>query len=145
MCIATNCSWAFVYWVIILQCNFVTSCILFYCTVCTAVLHTLVAGLLARSQYPGGHATGHLGTGFSWFHRVQKWMLRLFPRLKVATACFSCSPPDLNFLDPAGPYTHAAGSKLHCQTPTKHTIKYLWITTSNFSQAQLCTPWWWIT
>ena len=28
-------------------------------------------------------------------------MLRWFPRLsKVATACFSCSPPDLNFLDP---------------------------------------------
>jgi len=27
-------------------------------------------------------------------------MLRWFPRLQVATACFSCSPPDLNFLDP---------------------------------------------
>ena len=82
MCIATNCSWAFVYWVIILQCNFVTSCILFY-YVCTAVLHTLVAGLLARSQYPGGPATGHLGTGFSWFHRVQKRMLRLFQDSKL--------------------------------------------------------------
>jgi hypothetical protein len=33
----------------------------------TAVLHTLFAGLLARSQYPVGPATGHLGTGFSWF------------------------------------------------------------------------------
>ena len=33
----------------------------------TAVLHTLVAGLLARSQYLEGPATGHLGTGFSWF------------------------------------------------------------------------------
>jgi hypothetical protein len=37
------------------------------CCVCTAVLHTLVAGLLARSQYPEGPATGHLGTGFSLF------------------------------------------------------------------------------
>jgi len=30
----------------------VTLCVLFYC-VCIAVLHTLVAGLLARSLYPG--------------------------------------------------------------------------------------------
>ena len=37
------------------------------CCVCTAVLHTLVAGLLARSQYAEGPATGHLGTGFSLF------------------------------------------------------------------------------
>jgi len=68
MCIATNCSWSFVYWVISLECIFVTSCVLFYVYyVCTAILHTLVAGLLARSQYPEGPATGHLGTGFSWF------------------------------------------------------------------------------
>ena len=72
---------------------------LFYC-VCFAVLHILVAGLLAGSQYPEGPATGHLGTGYSWFLCVQKRMLRWFPRLQVATACFSCSPPDLNFLDP---------------------------------------------
>jgi len=31
----------------------------------TAVLHTLVAGRLARNQYPEGPATGHLDTGFS--------------------------------------------------------------------------------
>ena len=64
MRIATNCSWSFVYWVIILECILVTSSVLFY-YVCTAVLHTLVAGLLARSQYPEGPATGHLSTGFS--------------------------------------------------------------------------------
>ena len=34
--------------------------------VCIAVLN-LDAGLLARSQYPEGPATGHLDTGFSWF------------------------------------------------------------------------------
>ena len=42
-------------------------------------------------------------------------------------------------------HTHTTGSKLRCQTPTKHRTKYLWITTSNFSQAKLCTRWWWIT
>jgi len=62
--------------------------------------YTLVAGLLGRSQYPEGPATGHLDTGFSWFPCVCKRMLRWFPRPQVATACFSCSPPDLNFLDP---------------------------------------------
>ena len=65
--------------------------------VCIAVL-TLDAGLLARSQYPEGPATGHLDTGFSWFLCVYKRMLRWFPSFQVATTCFSCSPPDLNCL-----------------------------------------------
>jgi len=38
--------------------------------VCIAVLHTLVAGLLARSQCPEGPATGQLDTGFSCFPNV---------------------------------------------------------------------------
>ena len=65
--------------------------------VCIAVL-TLDAGLLARSQYPEGPATGHLDTGFSWFPFIYKRMLRWFPSFQVATTCLSCSPPDLNFL-----------------------------------------------
>ena len=43
--------------------NFVVY-LLYY--VCIAVF-TLDAGLLAISQYSEGPATGHLGTGFSWF------------------------------------------------------------------------------
>jgi len=65
--------------------------------VCIAVL-TLDAGLLARSQYPEGPTTGHLDTGFYWFPCVYKRMLRRFPSFQVATTCFSCNPPDLNFL-----------------------------------------------
>jgi len=42
--------------------------------------------------------TGHLDTGFSLFPCVYKRMLRWFPSFQVATTCFSCSPPDLNFL-----------------------------------------------
>ena len=59
---------------------------------------TLDAGLLARSQYSEGPATGHLDTGFSSVPFVYKQMLRWFPRFQVATTCFSCSQPDLNLL-----------------------------------------------
>jgi hypothetical protein len=45
-------------------------------TVMPLAQHTLVAGLLARSQYSEGPATGHLGTGFSWFPGAYKRMLR---------------------------------------------------------------------
>ena len=43
--------------------------------VCIAVF-TLYAGLLARSQYSEGPATGHLDIGFSWFPYAHKQMLR---------------------------------------------------------------------
>ena len=49
---------------------------------CIAVF-TLDAGLLARSQYSEGPATGHLDTEFSWFPCVYKQMLRWFPRVQV--------------------------------------------------------------
>ena len=65
--------------------------------VCIAVFN-LDAGLMARSQYSEGPATGHLDTGFSWFPCVYKQMLRWFPRFQIATTCFSYSPPDLNLL-----------------------------------------------
>ena len=68
------------------------------CTICVLLFFTLDAGLLARSQYSEGPATGHFDTGFSWFSCVYKQMLRRFPTFQVATTCFTCSPPDLNLL-----------------------------------------------
>ena len=79
-------------------------------------LHTLVAGLLARSQYPEGPVTGHFGTAFFWFPCVYRRMMRLFPRLQVATACFSCSPPDLNFLDPYFVFVYVHNNHSHRAT-----------------------------
>ena len=85
-----------------INCVYCCSCLVCVCcyvyllhNLCIAVF-TLDAGLLARSQYSEGPATGHLDTGFSWFPCVYKLMLRWFPRFQVATTCFSCSPPDLN-------------------------------------------------
>ena len=82
------------------------------------VLHTLVAGLPARSRHPAGPATGHLCKGSSWFPCVYERMLKWFPRLQVATARFSCSPPDLNFLDPY--FLFMCAHNNHCHRVTAH-------------------------
>ena len=89
-----------------------------YCYyVCITILDALVAGLLARSQYPEGPATGHLGTGFLGLPlSVYTQMLRWFPRLQVATACFSCSPPDLNFLVPYFIFMYMHNNHCHRMT-----------------------------
>ena len=50
-------------------------------------------GLLARSQYSEGPATGHLDTGFPWFPCVYKQMLRWFPTFQVATTCHHVALP----------------------------------------------------
>ena len=83
--------------VIVVLCVLLSSYVYLLYYVCIAV-SALDAGLLARSQYSEGPATGHLDTGFSWFPCVYKQMLRWFPRFQVVTTCFSCSPPDLNLL-----------------------------------------------
>ena len=60
------CCWLAVYIAVVVLCVFCyLMCIC--CTVCVLLLFTLYAGLLARSQYSEGPATGHLDTGFSWF------------------------------------------------------------------------------
>jgi hypothetical protein len=68
-------------------------------TMCALLFFTLDAGLLARSQYSEGPATGHLDAGFSWFPCAYKQMLRWFPNFQVAATCFSCNPPNLNLLE----------------------------------------------
>ena len=65
---------------------------------CTSGKELRYAGLLARSQYSEGPVTGQLDKGFSCFPCAYKQMLRWFPRFQVVTACFSCSPPDLNLV-----------------------------------------------
>jgi len=50
--------------VIVVLCVLLSSYVYLLCYVCIVVF-TLDAGLLARSQYSEGPATGHLDTGFS--------------------------------------------------------------------------------
>ena len=95
MCIVVTC---LVFIVVVVLCVLLSSYVYLLYSVCIAVFFNLDPGLLARSQYSEGPATGHLDTGFSQFPCVYKQMLRWFPTFQVATACFSCSPPDLNLL-----------------------------------------------
>jgi hypothetical protein len=83
--------------IVVFLCVLLSSYVYLLYYVCIAVF-TLDAGLLARSKYSEGPATGHLDIGFSWFPCVYKQILRWFPKFQVATTCFSCSPRDLNLL-----------------------------------------------
>jgi len=94
VCIVVSC---LVCIVVVVLCVLLSSYVYLLYYVCIVVF-TLDVGLLARSQYSEGPATGHLDTSFSWFHCVYKQMLRWFPTFQVATTCFSCSPPYLNLL-----------------------------------------------
>jgi len=116
--------------IVLLSCVYLCylMCIVLLCVHCCLTYFS--CRMPARSQYPEGPTTGHLGTGFSWFPSVCKRMLRWFPRLQVATACFSCSPPDVNFLDPwfIFIYTHYN----HCHRATTHLqLNVLFITIIN--------------
>ena len=51
---------------LVVLCVLLSSYVYLLYYVCIAVF-SLDAGLLARSQYSEGPATGHLDTGFSWF------------------------------------------------------------------------------
>ena len=58
-CVVCNCCWLAVCIVVVVYVLSYVYLLYFF--------FTLDAGLLARSQYPEGPATGHLDTGFSWF------------------------------------------------------------------------------
>jgi len=90
-CLVCNCCWLAVFIFVVVLCVFVVLYVYWF-------YFTVDAGLLARSQYSEGPATGHLDTGFSWFPCVYKQTLRWFQKFQVATTCFSCSPPDLNLV-----------------------------------------------
>ena len=62
-----NCCWlAVCIVVVVLLCVVILCVFVVLCGHC-CFYFTLDAGLLAISQYSEGPATGHLGTGFSWF------------------------------------------------------------------------------
>jgi hypothetical protein len=88
---------SFVCIVVAVLCVLLSSYVYLLYYVCIAVFN-LDAGLLDRSQYSEGPATGHLDTGFSQLPCVYKQTFRRFPTFQVATTCFSCSPPDLNLV-----------------------------------------------
>ena len=94
VCVVVSC---LVFIVVVVFCVLLSYYVYLLYYLCIA-LFTLDAGLLARSQYPEGPATGHLDTSFSRFPCVYKQMLRRFPTFQVATTCFSFSPPDLNLV-----------------------------------------------
>ena len=65
-CLVCNCCWLTVCIVVVVLCVLLSYVYLLY-YMGNAVFFTLDDGLLARSQYSEGPATGHLDTGFSWF------------------------------------------------------------------------------
>jgi len=64
-CLLCNCCWLTVCIVIVVLCVLLSYVYLLYC-LGTAFFY-FRCGLLARSQYSEGPATGHLYTGLSWF------------------------------------------------------------------------------
>ena len=72
-CLLCNCCWLAVCIVVVDFCVLLSSYVyLLYCVCVVFFFCTLDAGLLARSQYSEGPATGHLDTSFSWFPCVYK-------------------------------------------------------------------------
>jgi len=65
---------------LVVLCVFLSSYVYLLYYVCIAVF-TLDAGLLARSHYSEGPATGQLDTGLSWFPCVYKQTAEMVPNI----------------------------------------------------------------
>src|SRR5215475_240963 len=73
-------------------------CAVYCCNVCIDVF-ALDAGLLARCHCSDVlRPATSIQVYFLCFPVSLKQMLRWFPSSQVATACFSCSPPDVNLV-----------------------------------------------
>jgi len=59
-----NCCWLTVCIIVVVLCVLLSYVYLLYCVGIAVFSFTLDPGLLARSQYSEGPATGHLDTGF---------------------------------------------------------------------------------
>jgi len=66
-CLLCNCCWLIVCIVVVVLCELLSYVYLLYYVGIIIYFFTLDAGLLTKSQYSEGPATGYLDTGFSWF------------------------------------------------------------------------------
>jgi hypothetical protein len=78
----------------------------------------VVAGLVAKSQYPEGPATVHLGTGFLRFPVSKRECWDGSQHSKLLLHASSCSLTDLNFLEPYFIFMYMHNN--HCHRATAH-------------------------
>jgi len=116
VCIAVNCSWSFVYCVIILRVLLLPHVYCFtVCVLLPYVLYLPNCWLEVSTWKVLRPATSlQVFLGF----RVFKSKCWDGSQDSIATACFSCSPPDLNFLDPCFIFMYTHND--HCHRAIAH-------------------------
>ena len=88
-------------------------------TMCVLLSYmNLVSGFLTKVSIRKVLRPATSALFFFWFPCVYKQMLRWFSTLRVATTCFSCSPPDFNLLDPYFIFMYMHNN--HCHWGTAH-------------------------
>jgi hypothetical protein len=103
--------------VIILECIFVTSCVVFLlCVYCCLTYFS--CRIVGKKSVSGRSCERPPRHRFFLVSLCLKQTLRWFPTFQVATAGFSCSPPELNFLDPW--FVLIYMNYNHCHRATAH-------------------------